>query len=105
MFVEKSLNCRDCGTDFVFPKAEQEFFAAKGLAHEPKRCPNCRVLMRVRRSGKDVANTSEVNCAECGIATRVPFHPKGNKPVYCVMCLGNIKYGTTAVDRDVNVAV
>lgn len=85
-FDDRSLTCRDCGNSFVFTAGEQEFFSIKGLANEPKRCPNCRLLMRVQRSGEDPNRTSEVSCAECGAATRVPFQPKGYKPVYCCAC-------------------
>jgi CxxC-x17-CxxC domain-containing protein len=30
--------------------------------------------------------TFEAICAECGIATTVPFRPKGDRPVYCRTC-------------------
>src|ERR1700722_11155513 len=79
----KDLICRDCHKTFVFSAREQEFFNAKGLINEPKRCANCRILMRVQRNGEDPKQTAEVNCAECGIPTRVPFQPKGYRPVYC----------------------
>ena len=87
MFHDKSLACRDCGAEFLFSKGEQEFFSLKGLTNEPKRCPNCRVLLRVQRSGKDVTTTSEVTCANCGTSTRVPFQPRGHRPVYCAGCM------------------
>lgn len=84
---EKILSCRDCNLPFVFSIGEQEFFLQKGLKNEPKRCPNCRLVMRVQRNGDDPSNrTSEVSCASCGIPTRVPFRPKGYRPVYCVGC-------------------
>jgi CxxC-x17-CxxC domain-containing protein len=83
---EKILSCRDCSKPFVFSIGEQEFFLQKGLKNEPKRCPNCRLVMRVQRNGDDIAHTSEVSCASCGCPTRVPFRPKGYRPVYCVGC-------------------
>ncbi len=85
-FQDKNLVCRDCQKTFVFSAGEQEFFSAKGLVNEPKRCGNCRILMRVQRSGEDPKQTAEVNCAECGLPTRVPFQPKGYRPVYCSAC-------------------
>lgn len=85
-FDDKILTCRDCNRTFVFSAGEQEFFSAKGLVNEPKRCPNCRLLMRVQRAGEDPGKTAEVSCAECGTATRVPFQPKGYRPVYCTSC-------------------
>src|ERR1700679_1893065 len=86
LFQDKDLTCRDCSKTFVFSAGEQEFFHAKGLINEPKRCPNCRILMRVQRSGEDPNRTAEVACAECGSPTRVPFQPKGYRPVYCSYC-------------------
>ncbi len=86
MFEDKNLTCRDCQKQFVFSAGEQEFFAAKGLVNEPKRCPNCRLVMRVQRNGEDLARVAEVSCAECGVPTRVPFQPKGYRPVYCSYC-------------------
>jgi CxxC-x17-CxxC domain-containing protein len=86
VFQDKDLSCRDCNKTFVFSAGEQDFFSAKGLVNEPKRCPNCRILMRVQRNGEDPSRTAEVNCAECGSPTRVPFQPKGYRPVYCSYC-------------------
>ena len=83
---EKTLYCRDCKQPFTFSIGEQEFFLQKGLKNEPKRCPNCRLVMRVQRNGHDLTKTSEVACASCGVPTRVPFRPKGYRPVYCVCC-------------------
>lgn len=85
-FTDRFLSCRDCSASFLFSAGEQEFFSTKGLTNEPKRCHNCRVLMKVRRSGKDEEATSEVTCAECNTPTRVPFKPSGYKPVYCSAC-------------------
>ena len=90
-FQNKDLVCRDCHKTFVFSAGEQEFFSAKGLVNEPKRCPNCRILMRVQRNGEDPSRTAEVNCAECGSPTRVPFQPKGYRPVYCSSCFRSKK--------------
>lgn len=85
-FEDKDLACRDCGNTFVFSAGEQEFFAQKGLYNQPRRCPNCRILVRVMRSGENPEKTAEVMCAECGTPTRVPFQPKGYRPVYCSYC-------------------
>lgn len=88
---EKTLICRDCSQNFAFSVGEQEFFLKKGLKNEPKRCPNCRLVMRVQRNGDDINRTCEVPCASCNIATRVPFKPKGYRPVYCVGCFQSKK--------------
>lgn len=93
-FEDKMLSCRDCNKQFVFSAGEQEFFSAKGLVNEPKRCPNCRLLMRIQRNGEDVNRVAEVSCAECGVPTRVPFQPKGYRPVYCAYCFQTKKRET-----------
>lgn len=41
-YVDKTLTCRDCGRPFVFTAGEQEFYASRGLMHEPGRCSSCR---------------------------------------------------------------
>ena len=94
---EKILICRDCNQKFLFSEGEQEFFLQKGLKNEPKRCPNCRLVMRVQRNGDDLTHTSEVACAMCGSPTRVPFKPKGYRPVYCVGCFQTKKKEETSV--------
>src|SRR5271170_8358236 len=104
VFQDKDLTCRDCSKTFVFSAGEQEFFSAKGLVNEPKRCPNCRILMRVQRNGEDPSRTAEVNCAECGLPTRVPFQPKGYRPVYCSSCF-RLKKTTTETSFDAFPAV
>ncbi len=87
MFEDKTLSCRDCHQPFTFTAGEQEFYAVKGLVNEPKRCPGCRLLLRLKRDGKDPGYSAEVPCAVCGITTRVPFKPSGSKPVYCQTCM------------------
>ena len=49
-FTDKTLNCVDCGAEFVFTAGEQEFHASRGFTNEPKRCPDCR---RARKAGGD----------------------------------------------------
>jgi len=39
---DKTIQCRDCGSDFVFSEGEQAFFAEKGFENDPVRCPTCR---------------------------------------------------------------
>jgi CxxC-x17-CxxC domain-containing protein len=99
-FENKDLTCRDCKKTFVFSAGEQEFFSAKGLVNEPKRCPNCRILVRVQRNGDDPKLTTEVNCAECGSSTRVPFQPKGYRPVYCTACFRSKKIAVLALAEE-----
>ena len=85
-FQDKELSCHVCQRAFIFTAGEQEFYAAKNLANEPKRCPGCRVSHRLQREGKDPGYSAEVPCAECGALTVVPFKPSGARPVLCSPC-------------------
>lgn len=84
-FADRTLSCRDCGTQFVFSSREQEFYQSKGFENEPARCPDCR---QARKSGRRPADRemTAVTCAGCGVNTEVPFKPTGTKPVYCRDC-------------------
>ena len=124
-YADKTLTCRDCGTQFVFTTGEQEFYAQKGFTNEPTRCPNCRQARKQgggrsgggygdrdsygggygdrdsygggysggRRGGGGRGGYSggeremhSVTCASCGKEAKVPFLPRGDKPVYCDDC-------------------
>ena len=128
-YADKTLTCRDCGTQFVFTAGEQEFYAQKGFTNEPTRCSSCRQARKQssgrssggygdrdsygggygggdsygggggygRRSsgggggggGRGFSGEREmhsVTCANCGKEAKVPFLPRGDKPVYCDDC-------------------
>lgn len=85
-FQDKQLTCMACQRTFVFSAGEQEFYAAKKLENEPKRCPSCRMANRLHKAGKDPGYSAEVPCAECGALTVVPFKPSGSRPVLCSPC-------------------
>ena len=88
-YDDKTINCVDCGQDFVFTSSEQEFFASKGFENEPKRCPACRRAKKEARNrmmGGQPRQMYPTVCAECGIDTEVPFEPKEDRPVYCSEC-------------------
>ena len=92
-FQDQTLQCRDCGKDFVWTASEQEFYQEKGFTNAPVRCPECRRLHKQRRNeGGGGFNRGgerrmfEVTCANCGKQTTVPFQPKGDRPVYCREC-------------------
>ena len=42
VMTDKTLTCRDCGSEFVFTVGEQEFYKEKGFTNEPTRCAACR---------------------------------------------------------------
>ncbi len=94
-FVEKSLQCSDCGTTFTFSAEEQEFFAAKGYTNEPKRCLSCRESRKAERYGsggyRPRRQMFPAVCAECGKETEVPFEPREGRPVYCSDCYSKVR--------------
>ena len=83
-YEDLTLQCSDCGCDFVFTAGEQEFFASKGLTNHPKRCNECRTNRK--RSSRGERALYDAVCAECGCETQVPFRPTEDKPVYCRDC-------------------
>lgn len=50
--VDQTLNCVQCGAQFVFTTDEQKFFEERGLHSPPKRCKSCRAERRKSRRGK-----------------------------------------------------
>jgi len=91
-FEDKSIQCMDCGTVFVFSADEQELFASKGYQHEPKRCLPCRQARKSRRDGTEgfgyrpPRQMYAIVCAQCGKEAEVPFEPRQGRPVYCSEC-------------------
>ena len=96
-FQDKSLQCSDCGSEFVFSAEEQEFFQSRGYTNEPKRCPSCRQARKQERYGSGGYGVGQprqmfpVVCAECGKDTEVPFEPRGDRPVYCSDCYRKVR--------------
>jgi len=106
-YADKSLTCRDCGQAFLFTAGEQEFHASKGFSNEPGRCQDCRATRKAERGGSSGGYSSggggyssgggggygrqeremfSATCSTCGQEARVPFQPRGDKPVYCSNC-------------------
>jgi CxxC-x17-CxxC domain-containing protein len=100
-FEDKTLVCRDCGSEFVFTAGEQEFYAQKGFTNQPSRCPDCRRAAKASRNGGGSYGNNSYGggggsrpertmhpavCSACGKETMVPFVPSNDKPVYCSDC-------------------
>ena len=54
-YSDRTLNCVDCGVEFIHSAADQEYYARKGFPSDPKRCTSCRAS---RRASRDRATTS-----------------------------------------------
>ena len=107
MFTEdRTLTCRDCGQEFVFTAGEQEFYRGRGLTNDPGRCPDCRRARKAQRGGESFGGARgaggadrprremfPATCSACGRETKVPFQPRGDKPVYCSDCFENVRGG------------
>lgn len=98
-YTDKTLQCRDCGAEFVFTAGEQDFHAQKGFTNSPSRCPSCRSARKAsggfggggsRRDsggfGGGARQLFQATCSSCGKSCEVPFQPSGEKPVYCSDC-------------------
>ncbi len=95
-YQDKSLQCSDCGTAFIFSAEEQEFFASKGFTNEPKRCLPCRQSRKSARYGGGGYGYRQrqmypVVCAQCGKETEVPFERREDRPVYCSECYNQVR--------------
>jgi len=100
-YADKTLTCRDCGQTFTFTSSEQQFYADRGFANEPSRCPERRAARKAsggddgRGGGGGGSYSSgprreremvDVTCSSCGKQTQVPFTPTAGRPVYCSDC-------------------
>ena len=106
-FTDRELACRDCGGPFIFTAGEQEFYATKGLQHDPVRCPSCRSQRKAMRpedrdetprfgvysswGGRTPRQLHVASCNQCARMTEVPFVPRGDRPVYCSDCYNDIR--------------
>jgi CxxC-x17-CxxC domain-containing protein len=104
-YADKTMTCRDCGSQFTFTAGEQEFYDQKGFTNAPTRCPDCRAARKASggyggggyssdrgsysgggRSGGGAREMFTTTCSSCGKEAQVPFVPRGDKPVYCSDC-------------------
>lgn len=93
-YTDKLLSCVECNADFTFSAGEQERHAQLGFTNEPKRCAPCRAAKKGRmgasgggnRTGGGQREFHSAICAGCGQEARVPFKPRGDRPVYCSAC-------------------
>lgn len=48
--ADKTLECKDCGKEFIFTEGEQAFYKEKGFENEPQRCSDCRKAKKQARN-------------------------------------------------------
>ena len=88
-FEDKTLICKECGSEFTFKAGEQEFYAEKGFQNEPQRCKGCRDA--IKSAGKPEREMFTATCANCGKEAKVPFRPREDRPVYCSDCFAKMR--------------
>ncbi len=83
---DKTLVCKDCGSQFTFSAREQDFYAEKGFTNDPSRCPDCRSARKQKTRNTQPRKMHQATCASCGAQAEVPFEPSPGRPVYCRDC-------------------
>ena len=89
MFEDRTLTCKECGSEFVFTAGEQEFYSAKGFVNDPQRCKSCRDARK--NSARQQREMYTATCASCGAEAKVPFKPHEDRPVFCSECFAKMK--------------
>lgn len=89
---DTTLVCSDCGQEFTFTAGEQTSYARRGQS-KPSQCAFCRAAHMItdgvqNRSGGSTGEHTMYSavCSRCGKQTKVPFEPRGYRPVYCSDC-------------------
>ncbi len=89
-FQDRTLQCVDCASDFIFTAGEQLFFHDKQFKNEPRRCKPCKAKRASSIGAASAAGYQKVetrtNCSQCGRDTTVPFKPTQGRPVLCRQC-------------------
>lgn len=99
-YVDRRIACLNCGKEFIFSGRDQRYYEQKGFKNAPKRCRECRALLKRERQFVPDGNGGKkelfkVTCADCSRPAYVPFKPTGIKPVYCRDCLVALKIRET----------
>ncbi len=101
-YTDIELVCAQCSQAFTFTAGEQEFYASRGLTNQPRRCTECRRSNQGSREGRSSYGQREMFtavCGACGGEARVPFQPRGDRPVYCNDCFRSTPRGRGGGDR------
>jgi CxxC-x17-CxxC domain-containing protein len=96
-YQDQVLTCRDCGNTFVWTASEQKFYAEKGFANPPVRCPQDRAKRKAAMGNQGgyggysagPRQMYDAVCSVCGKPCQVPFQPKlgeDGKPVRPIYC-------------------
>jgi ATP-dependent RNA helicase RhlE len=67
---DKSIQCSDCGTSFIFSIKDQQFYKTRGFLKEPKRCRDCRE--KIARASRPAVATVIQETAPIAVAESAP---------------------------------
>ena len=84
------LNCRQCGSEFILSKAEQEFYELKGFKL-PTRCKECR--------SANQAKIQPLACSQCGTEL------DKSKSIYCTNYLPTAHFELEKENKQVKMTV
>ncbi len=100
---DTTVTCSECGQEFTFSAGEQQSYARRGQS-KPSRCAFCRAARMIAGGVRTLSGSSSEHsvrsdgsvrsehpmyaavCHQCGKQTKVPFEPRGYRPVYCSAC-------------------
>ena len=107
-YEDQTIVCEDCQSEFIHSAEDQAKYAERGFTNAPKRCRDCRAKRKARQQGgggggggrggggggggRPPRQEFEVECANCGVRTTVPFEPKQDRPVHCRDCYRSMKH-------------
>ena len=57
--ADKTIVCKDCGTEFAFTVREQEFYKEKGFENDPVRCKPCRDKKKSERGNRNFSSRND----------------------------------------------
>jgi len=89
VYQDKTLNCRDCGEDFVFTAQWTRILRFQGFwkwnrpVPQLPRCQEAAAEPWLKPTPREMFKTT---CAKCGQEAEVPFRPSSDRPVYCKEC-------------------
>lgn len=96
-----SAICDNCGNSCEVPfrpTSGKPVFCSTCFEKKGDSSPRRPEGRNFERSGSDRPMFDAV-CDDCGNSCKVPFQPKGDKPIYCSNCFGKINEGGERITR------
>ncbi|MBI2448617.1 zinc-ribbon domain containing protein [Candidatus Microgenomates bacterium] len=84
-FQDQTLECQECGNEFVWDKSEQAYFAKKGFKEAPRRCRACRAKKKQEQKAEE-AKEKEITCKICGKKSIITQDLAPDEETICFDC-------------------